>query len=193
MWFVRCLCSLAILGCGGRSAARGSGGEGEAEGESEAEGEAESEAESEGEPGCPAPRVFCDEPAPACAAGTYPAVDLDCLGGHCAGRCYTGACLPCAGDCESALDCVLVGRHGCDACANIGGCADAVPLGAASEDECYFTYIEPPPPPPAGCPTTCIDDPLCPRCWHCGPDSVRCEGGRCVPTWSSCEPACVCD
>jgi hypothetical protein len=141
---------------------------------------------------CPGPKVFCDRPPPACPAGSAPVAE-PCPNGHCPGRCYTGACAPCASECQRDSDCRLVGRHGC--CGPAGDCAMgcfwAAPAAVLS-DPCYFAAGCPVPRPPAGCPMACTMDPRCVACPHCSPHAARCEGGRCVSAWTRCEPNCFC-
>lgn len=142
---------------------------------------------------CPAPKVFCSDPAPSCPSGTFPEAQT-CFGGYCPDRCWTGACETCAGDCQKDSDCVIAHRHGC--CdLSLKSCRVVIPRSALESDPCYFLTSKTStgfPQPPAGCAEQCTADPLCWPCWHCPPPTTRCEGGTCVGAWPDCEPDCGC-
>jgi hypothetical protein len=142
----------------------------------------------------PAP-VACDTPPPICEPDTVPEVEA-CLHGQCPGRCWTGRCVPCASECVSDDDCVLVGRHGC--CGDAGdcenGCFWAASRARSASDPCYFEAVCPiPTEVPEGCPDKCEKSSHCGDCPHCKPEIARCEAGACTSAWPSCEPNCVCD
>jgi len=162
------------------------------DGDSDADADSDADTDTDtdtGEAGCPAPRVWCDGPPPDCGPDEFPEVDpAGCPNGWCAGRCYTGACAPCATECDADSDCALVTRHGC--CCGIGDDVWARPQGGFAECE-YEAGTRPAP--PDGCPKTCEESEACLTCYHCSPDSARCEGGRCVEAWTLCEPECGCD
>lgn len=175
------------------------------------DGAAEVAAEERGAPdgspaaGCPEPYAGrVPGPRPACPPGTYPqVVPGGCeLCAWCQDSCcpfYSGACLPCAGECLSDRDCVLANRFGCldESCRNVQSCAWAAPASDLARDPClYDVRSATTPPPPAGCPARCSlpgTSPLCKACAHCAPDGVSCAAGRCVATWRGCARLEACD
>jgi hypothetical protein len=195
------LALLAIQGCGAKSQLRSGGGGAPDASASDPDAAAPDAALPQAcsaSPECPAARVYCDAEPPVCPPGTYAGVEPAlCEGGHCIGRCWTGACLPCADECECDEDCALVDRFGC-CCEDPDGpdVGDAriwaLPLRELAADPCKFAGDRPGDP-PGGCSLECEAGPVeCGGvCSHCPAHGARCEGGRCVPT-RDCEPDCAC-
>lgn len=181
---------LCLVSCGGLAVVDGAAGAGGSATTTPTTSSTMATASGTGD--CPAPPVQCNMPSPACPAGTFAAAD-PCPNGYCPKRCWTGECLPCAGECKVDSDCALVGKHGC--CGAAGDCAKGCFWAASASqlsEPCYFAGVCPVPPAPPGCALDCQDDPACFACPHCGPNLARCEGGSCVSAWTSCEPSCAC-